>query len=38
MGLLPKAKLATLKAGHWPQITMVDDVAKQLEELASKVS
>ena len=38
MGLLPNAQLTTLKAGHWPQITMVDDVAKQLEELASKVS
>jgi haloalkane dehalogenase len=36
MGFLPDAKLTTLKAGHWPQITMVDEVAKELADLAAK--
>jgi pimeloyl-ACP methyl ester carboxylesterase len=38
MSFLPNATLTTLKAGHWPQITMVDGVAKELAGLAAKAS
>jgi haloalkane dehalogenase len=36
MSYLPNAKLTTVKAGHWPQITMVEEVAKELADLAVK--